>query len=95
METKELIISTKKGISTFTIIPHEHYKILQIKNDWNPKLSQYFHNSSMTEIDIYRSTIEYPCSISLGSIGFQKNIFIGSQQSDCDQVAHFLFKHFM
>ena len=93
METKELIITSKDGTTSFRIIPHTHYNILHVKK---PDSSEYFHSSSITEMDVHPPPNKgYPCRISIGPIGFQKNIFYGSQQSDCERVADFIAKNFM
>ncbi len=93
METKELSITDVADPTTFRVIPHTHYNILQVKKS---ESSQYFHSSSITEMDIYTPPSKgYPCRISIGPIGFQKNIFYGYKQSDCERVADFLFKNFM
>ena len=50
----------------------------------------------ITEMDVYPPPNKgLPCRVAIGPIGYQKNIFYGSQQSDCERVAHFLAKNFM
>jgi hypothetical protein len=93
MESKELTITNVADPTTFRIIPQNHYNILHVKKS---ESSQYFHSSSITEMDLYTPFGKgYPCRISIGPIGFQKNIFYGYNQTDCERVFDFLTKNFM